>query len=188
MGFPFTAWREKEAWPQNWGSAPNGLAPTNEQAEKSTASALQLTRVVQLGRNVGHPFTELGIEPIRFRHGHALSSAGYGLLDRELPGEGAECLEGAPLAVSEHRGLVRLGIWPRLSRGDDLHRHATVNEKNCPIKDACDRRLEHLLVQPVPEVVGGRLYRHQSQYFFDAGRQVAADDRFSFRPLHLRPV
>jgi hypothetical protein len=104
------------------------------------------------------------------------------------PSEGAEGLEGALLAIGEHRSLVRLRSWPRLSRGDDLHRHATVNEKNCPIKDACDRRLEHLLVQPVPEVVGGRLCRHQSQYLFNAGWQVAADDRFSLRPLHYGPV
>jgi hypothetical protein len=110
------------------------------------------------------------------------------LLDRELSGKGAEGMEGSLLAVSEHRSLVRLRIWPRLSRGDDLHRHPTVNEKNCPIKDACDRRLEHLLVQPVPEVFGGRLYRHQSQYFFNARWQVAANDRFSLRSLHYGPV
>ena len=118
----------------------------------------------------------------------AFPSAVDGLLDRELSGKGADGLEGALLAIGEHCSLVRLRSWPRLSRGDDLHCHATVIEKNCPIKDACDRRLEHLLVQPVPEVIGGRLYRHQSQYLFNAGWQVAADNRFSLRPLHYEPV
>jgi hypothetical protein len=89
--------------------------------------------------------------------------------------------------LTEPLGLIRFRIRPRLSRGEELHRQTTVNEMNCPIKDACDRRLEHLFVQPMPEVVG-RLYRHQSQYRLNARWQVAADDCFGFRPFHFGQV
>jgi hypothetical protein len=56
----------------------------------SLPSALQLTGSVQLGRNVSHPLSQLRIVPVLIGHLNALSGAGDGLFDRELPGKGAE--------------------------------------------------------------------------------------------------
>jgi hypothetical protein len=82
-------------------------------------SALQLAGSVKLGANVGHPLAEFRVQPVGLGHLDTLAGADNRLLDRELPGEGTEGLEGALLTVGKGQPewLLLLGWGFALGEG-----------------------------------------------------------------------